>query len=83
MGKTSEARTILRTFLAQAGVGSFPAKPIATIYLGLGQKDQAFEWLAKAIEARDLYLDLKADPTWDPVRKDPRFTLILKSARLN
>lgn len=82
MGRTSEARDILRTFLAQAAAGSFPAKPIARIYLALGQKDQAFEWLAKAIEARDLYLDLIADPIWDPVRKDPRFTLLLKSARL-
>jgi len=83
MGKTSEASAILRTFLAQASVGSFPGKPIATIYLGLGQTDQAFVWLAKAIEARDLYLDLKADPLWDPVRKDPRFSLLLKSAHLN
>jgi len=82
MGETSEANNILHTFLAQAQAGSFPLKPIAKIYLGLGQKDQAFEWLAKAIEARDLYLDLKADPIWDPLRNDPRFTALLKSARL-
>ncbi|MDP8989045.1 MAG: tetratricopeptide repeat protein [Acidobacteriota bacterium] len=82
MGETSAARNILQIFLAQAQAGSFPAKPIAKIYVGLGQKDQAFEWLGKAIEARDLYLDLKADPMWDPLRSDPRFTVLLKSAQL-
>jgi TolB-like protein/Flp pilus assembly protein TadD len=82
VGKASEARRILQGFLQQAGDGSFPAKPISKIYLTLGDKDKAFEWLGKAIEARDVFLYLKSDPIWDPVRNDPRFAVMLQNARL-
>jgi tetratricopeptide (TPR) repeat protein len=82
VGRAPEARKILQGFLEQAGDGSFPAKPISKIYLTLGDKDKAFEWLGRAIEARDVFLYLKSDPIWDPVRSDPRFAVMLQNARL-
>jgi len=45
-------------------------------YAQLGETDQAFEWLERAYEARDLSL-LKVDPYWDPLRDDPRFQDLL------
>jgi TolB-like protein/Flp pilus assembly protein TadD len=81
-GNTSEARKILRELLDQSGQGSFPPKPIADVYLALGDKGPALEWLAKAISARDMNLGLKSDPIYDPVRSDPRFTQLLRDAKL-
>ena len=82
MNRTSEAKNILRGYLNQAAAGSFPAKPIAKIYLALGDKDHAIEWLTKAIEARDVYLYLKSDPIWDGLRADSRFNHLVEIARL-
>jgi TolB-like protein/tetratricopeptide (TPR) repeat protein len=46
----------------------------AAIYLALKEKDEAFRWLQKAVEERSPgLLMIRADPTWDSVRDDPRF----------
>jgi hypothetical protein len=50
----------------------------AIIYAGLGQRDQAFEWLEKPYKERSSWLAyLKADPRLDPLRSDPRFQELL------
>ena len=51
---------------------------VAVVYLGLEDKDRAFEWLEKAVDARDWALPmLKADPFFDLLRSDPRFPSLL------
>jgi len=56
---------------------------MSLIYMGLGQKDQAFEWLEKAYEERDHWLEtLKVHPWLDSLRSDPRFTALLKKMGL-
>jgi serine/threonine protein kinase/TolB-like protein/Tfp pilus assembly protein PilF len=57
---------------------------VAFIYIGLGQKDQAFEWLNKAYEARSPWLvfGLKIDPRYDSLRSDPRFGNLLRRMNL-
>lgn len=82
LGKKPEARNIIRGFLDQSAVGSFPAKPIADVYLALGENDQALDWLAKGVGARDVHMYLKSDPIYDTIRSDPRFILLLQEARL-
>ncbi len=82
-GREMEARKILRGFLDQAATSSFPSKPIADVYLALGDKDQALEWLEKGVQARDVYLYLNSDPIYDVLRSDPRFVLLLQKARLS
>ena len=48
---------------------------IAFVYAGLGDNDQAFEWLEKAFEERsDLLVYLNVDPALDRLRSDPRLT---------
>ncbi|HLF84060.1 MAG TPA: tetratricopeptide repeat protein, partial [Blastocatellia bacterium] len=52
---------------------------VATIYAGLGEKDQAFKWLGKAFEERDIWLmNLKVDPVLKNLRSDQRFTNLLQ-----
>ncbi|MBY0494238.1 MAG: tetratricopeptide repeat protein [Cyanobacteria bacterium] len=51
---------------------------IATVYAGLGEKDRAFEWLDRALSARDDQLVLlKTDTHLDPLRGDRRFAVVL------
>lgn len=48
---------------------------IALVYVGLGEKDKAMEWLEKAKTERDPFLIyIKEDPNFDSLRDDPRFT---------
>jgi serine/threonine protein kinase/Tfp pilus assembly protein PilF len=64
---------------------SDPAKPgynpagAAENYALLGDKDNAFRWLEKAYEqhASELIF-LKADPEWDSLRSDARYTDLLR-----
>jgi eukaryotic-like serine/threonine-protein kinase len=52
---------------------------IARVYIGLGDRDEAFRWIDRAVEARSaglLWLVLEANA--DPVRSDPRFDKLLK-----
>jgi serine/threonine-protein kinase len=55
----------------------------AVIYIGLGDKDQAFAWLDRAYAERDFGLrELKTGPLYDSLRSDPRFTRLLKQMHL-
>ncbi|MFQ5463175.1 MAG: tetratricopeptide repeat protein [Phycisphaerae bacterium] len=52
---------------------------IALIYIGLGEKDRALEWLDKACDAREpAALWLKVAPFFDNLRDDPRFDDLLR-----
>jgi serine/threonine-protein kinase len=52
---------------------------IAVVHTGLGNKDQAFEWLGKAYEERSKEIpSLKVEPKLDDLRSDPRFSALLK-----
>jgi tetratricopeptide (TPR) repeat protein len=49
------------------------------IYLGLDEKDRAFEWLERAYSERSCHLVwLKVDPIFDSLRSDPRFTELIR-----
>lgn len=51
----------------------------AIIYAGLGQKDQALDYLEVSYRTHDGWLGfLKVDPSLDPLRSDPRFQDLLK-----
>jgi len=52
---------------------------VAQIYVSLGEKDRAFEWLEKACDDRSSWLIfLGVEPGFDPVRADPRLKDILR-----
>src|SRR5207244_12527613 len=52
---------------------------MATIYVGLGEKEHAFQWMQKANDERNTELVfLKVDPRLDPLRDDPRFYELVK-----
>jgi tetratricopeptide (TPR) repeat protein len=50
----------------------------ATVYLGLGDKEQALRWLERAYDEHSVNLALiKVSPLWDPLRGDPRFEALV------
>jgi TolB-like protein/Flp pilus assembly protein TadD len=56
-----------------------PSVYVALIYIGLGEKNQAFAWLDKAYAERCEYLVyLPTEPMADPLRNDPRFDMLLE-----
>jgi TolB-like protein/Tfp pilus assembly protein PilF len=83
MGNRERADEILRAFLREYRPDSFPAVAIAEIYIGLGNKDQAFDWLHRAIDQKDWTVFLKSDPLFDSLRSDPRFSELLRRVHLS
>jgi tetratricopeptide (TPR) repeat protein len=56
---------------------------IAEIYAALGQAEEAFEWLDKALDQHDMQMvSLKVNPTLDPLRSDIRFDNLVRSVGL-
>jgi TolB-like protein/Flp pilus assembly protein TadD len=81
-GKRSEAQRILAELDKQKQRYVSPYT-IATIYAGLGEKDQAFKWLEKAFEDRDIwFMNLKIDPVFASLRSDRRFEGLLQRTML-
>jgi tetratricopeptide (TPR) repeat protein len=73
-GKPAEARQVLAELLRKSEQSYVSAYDIAVIYAGLGETEQAFRWLDKAIEQRPFWLCwLKLDPRLDGLRSDSRF----------
>ena len=82
-GKRKEAQKILaelQQLTKQRYVAPFN---FALIYVGLGDKDQAFAWLEKTYQEYPISLDsIKVDPQLDSLRSDPRFADLLKRMKL-
>ncbi|PYS64203.1 MAG: hypothetical protein DMF74_07720 [Acidobacteria bacterium] len=82
-GKRAEAQKILDDLKELAKQRYVSPNAFAVIYMGLGDKDQAFVWLEKTFEARpdNLYF-LKVGPQYDSLRSDPRFADLLRRMKL-
>jgi TolB-like protein/DNA-binding winged helix-turn-helix (wHTH) protein/Flp pilus assembly protein TadD len=82
-GKRDEALKIIDKSKKRSHHGYGSAMKLAVIYTGLGEKDQAFEWLEKGFAQHDpLLRSLKVDPWFDNLRSDPRFTDLLRRMKL-
>jgi serine/threonine protein kinase/tetratricopeptide (TPR) repeat protein len=78
-GNRTEAQKRLEKIIESSKKSFVPSTEIARVYTGLGDKEQAFTWLDKAFSENDAKLVyLKVDPTFDPLRSDPRFTALLR-----
>jgi eukaryotic-like serine/threonine-protein kinase len=80
-GRRAEAQKVLDELSKKKYV---PAFTMAIIYTGLGQKDQAFQWLEKSYEEHDSgpFSFVKVYPIFDPLRSDPRFADLLRRMNL-
>lgn len=82
-GQKAEAEHVLSELRDLQGRQYVSAYTVGAIYAGLGEKDQAFKWLEKASEERDIWLmNLKVDPVFAKFRSDKRFSDLLTRAGL-
>ena len=76
MGRQSDARRILDELKEISATKYVTADKVASIYVALGEKDEAFRWLERAFEqyAAVGYFS----PELRPLRSDPRFADLLR-----
>jgi len=78
-GRTAEARKLLKELTELSKRRYVPPASVAWGYFGLGDSDQAFEWMEKACQERSNALAyLGVWPVVDPFRSDPRFRSLLR-----
>ena len=78
-GRRAEAEQALAELEAQAARQYISPLAFVLIHAGLGEIDQAFEWLERAYQARDPKLPyVNVHPRWDGLRADPRFGDLLR-----
>lgn len=78
-GRKREAREVLAKLEALSRSRYIPPYHTALIYAGLGQNDEAFDWLEEAYRERFWMMAfLQVDPRLDALRPDPRFTDLLR-----
>ena len=80
-GRGAEAQKVLDKLQQLSKRKHVSAGPIAQIFVALGEKDEAFEWLKKGSEDHSI-TTVKLDPAYDPLRSDPRFADLLRRMNL-
>jgi len=82
-GDTAEARALLDRFHGIAREAYVPPASFAWIYAGLGEVDSCFEWMDRAIDARDhMIVPIRTYPFLDSIRADARYFALLRRMNL-
>src|SRR5262249_10866430 len=78
-GRRAEAMAIIKELEVKFERHEALGQDLAAVYAGLGDKDQAFEWLEKDFQAHS---GLLARTRWyvpyEPLRSDPRYSDLLR-----
>ncbi|HEV2862651.1 MAG TPA: protein kinase [Pyrinomonadaceae bacterium] len=78
-GRRAEAQKILERLRERASRGYVSPYFTALVHLGLGDRERAFESLERAYDDRHPGMILiKSDPRFDPLRRDPRFSRLVR-----
>ncbi len=78
-GRRAEAEAMLRDFERRRKEGFYPAFVLAKVHVGLGNVEQALDWLELSVDEKlyGYYLP-SVDQVWDPLREHPRFRRVLQ-----
>jgi eukaryotic-like serine/threonine-protein kinase len=78
-GDAAKARGVLEQLMAGAKAKYVASYEIGLIHFALGENDQGFHWLDKAVEERSGWLVyMNREPRLKMIRSDPRFPQLLK-----
>ena len=81
--RSAEARAFLKKLQERSKGGYVPAYDLAVVYLALGEKEAALQWLQRAYDQHDWGLVVLAvEPRLDPLRSDPRFQGLVRKVGL-
>jgi TolB-like protein/Tfp pilus assembly protein PilF len=82
-GERDEARALTARLASNAPGVYVPRYHLAIAHTGLGDRDAAFALLATACADREpAVVNLKVEPRFDPLRRDPRYGALLRQLRL-
>jgi DNA-binding winged helix-turn-helix (wHTH) protein/tetratricopeptide (TPR) repeat protein len=82
-GRRSDALEVKRAIEAQARTMYVPATELAFLAIGLGEDDEALNWLDRGFDERSHWMELLAvHPVLDPLRDEPRFAELLRRMKL-
>ena len=82
-GKPQAAHDLLNKLKQSSQQRAVSPFHVAIVYVGLNEKDQAFEWLEKGYRDRDPEMvTLKIEPRLDGIRSDPRFSDLMRRVGL-
>jgi tetratricopeptide (TPR) repeat protein len=78
-GRRAEAEEMIRDFERRRKAGFYPAFTLAKAHVGLGNIEQALDWLEISVDEKlyGYYLP-SVDQVWDPLRGHPRFRRVLQ-----
>jgi tetratricopeptide (TPR) repeat protein len=77
--RPADARRLLEELAELARRRHVASTCFALIHLGLGEKDQALDWLETGARGRETSLaGLKVHPAYDNLRAEPRFQTLLR-----
>lgn len=78
-GRREEALRILHELEKQSETAYVGPTNMARIYVGLGEKDKALDWLDEAYKVRDIDICvINVSPVWDRIRSESRFQQLLR-----
>ncbi len=80
--RRAEAKAIAKELEGKYATNQANATDVAGVYAGLGEKDQAFEWLEKAFQAKEELAVIRFRIPYESLRDDPRFKDLLKRMNL-
>ncbi|MDT4898956.1 MAG: eukaryotic-like serine/threonine-protein kinase [Acidobacteriota bacterium] len=81
--KREEALRILDQLQEMSNQNYVPAYNFVILYAGLGERDEAFQWLEKSYQDHASRMTiLQVDPFLDPLRSDPRFAALVQRVGL-
>lgn len=86
MGRTEEAQHVLNNLLERSKQRYVPRTIIADWYFALGEIDQGFDWIKRALEAHEpgpIWFGAMSASFPDSVRSDPRFIELLEKTGLD
>ena len=78
-GETGRARRLLEQLIEVSKKRYVCPYEIGLVYVGLGEKDEAFRWLEKGYQDRSICMQYtKQDPRMTPLYGDPRYEDLLR-----
>jgi serine/threonine-protein kinase len=82
-GQDAEARALLDRLAEVSKTAYVPPSSFGWIHLALGNVDEVFTWMDRAIDARDpMMMPIQSYAFLDPLRNDPRFHALLRKMNL-
>lgn len=82
-GKRDEALAVAKELEEKYAAKEMDGVRVASVYLGLGDKDKAFEWLEKDFQARrPTLMEMRLELEFRSLRGDPRYKDLLRRMNL-